>query len=313
MKNNILCLGIIIAASFIPIISCSAQKTRYSPMDNKELSERFSPTKVDFSSDYVQLIETPPEGTTLYDATQDLKGFDIDTRQIFSSVGEDGNTYPQNGTLGNDYRRIQIYLSDQINRKEALIFEVKGKTRMGDSLYPITGTIKIEKILKYRPKDLLGNEDAKSENYIMYGHYHFAELPLKGAGEMNGTCCYFVKTVMNYDNHKDELSRKIVLDVDDKQGNYYNSQYIGIRTDYASGKTEKCLFGDNKIGYSFDFDIGTTEMSINPKYKSKDWENFQTGDEMQQKTIPEKRDEDTGEITEPAHTYWVYKWEWWKN
>lgn len=54
-----------------------------------------------------------------------------------------------------------------------------------------------------------------------------------------------------------------------------NRTYVGIWQSYGDPTVVKrCIWGDYRLPFSFDFDIGDGEMGINPKYISPEWESY---------------------------------------
>ena len=69
--------------------------------------------------------------------------------------------------------------------------------------------------------------------------------------DKNGVLCYD-----NIDNYSDS---------------YRNYQYIGIWKDYSSKNDKTCNWGEYRIPFSGDLDIGAGEFSPNEKYYEKGW------------------------------------------
>lgn len=57
---------------------------------------------------------------------------------------------------------------------------------------------------------------------------------------------------------------------------YNNRNYVGIWLSYKTKAVKKCILGEYRLPYTFDFDIGDGEMRVNPKYASPEWEQWQS-------------------------------------
>jgi hypothetical protein len=71
------------------------------------------------------------------------------------------------------------------------------------------------------------------------------------------------------------LDRFGVIQYDDIESqssdNYRNNQYVGIWTSYKSGKAKAANWGEVRIPFSGDLDMGAGEFSANPKYRNNGW------------------------------------------
>ncbi len=62
---------------------------------------------------------------------------------------------------------------------------------------------------------------------------------------------------------------------------YNNRTYVGTWTNFKGSAQKKCIWGDYRLPYTFDFDCGDGEMIINEKYKKNGWESFGDGSEFE--------------------------------
>ncbi len=107
------------------------------------------------------------------------------------------------------------------------------------------------------------NSGFKSQG-ILIGSYEFKENPEKNhSGIFNGiiTLNWYVDRfgIIHYDRIEWFSDR------------YRNNQYVGKWTDYNNGKEKICNWGEYRIPFSGDLDIGAGEFSPNEKYSNMDW------------------------------------------
>ncbi len=72
------------------------------------------------------------------------------------------------------------------------------------------------------------------------------------------------------------------MQVDESAGDadgYWNRTFIGTWTEYGTAVTKKCIWGDYRLPFTFDFDRGDGEMMVNDKYKMNGWQTFGDGSE----------------------------------
>lgn len=55
---------------------------------------------------------------------------------------------------------------------------------------------------------------------------------------------------------------------------YRNNQYVGSWSEYRKSTPKTCNWGEYRIPFSGDLDIGAGEFSANPKYYNKGWNAF---------------------------------------
>ena len=100
---------------------------------------------------------------------------------------------------------------------------------------------------------------------IAFGRYSFKENPDQnhvGIFEGNMALWWYV-----------DKDGKVRFDDIRKHSDFYkNNQYCGIWTEYGKSKSKPCNWGEYRIPFSRDLDIGAGEFSANPKYFEKGWE-----------------------------------------
>jgi len=55
---------------------------------------------------------------------------------------------------------------------------------------------------------------------------------------------------------------------------YANNTFVGVWTQYTTRDVKKCICGDYRLPYTFDFDKGDGEMYVNPKYRANGWQSY---------------------------------------
>lgn len=176
------------------------------------------------------------------------------------------------GFIGQDYRRIRIYftsiIKDTSNQEKYLI---KGISVVGKNVCDFDGEINIEQIREY--KSMHYGVDNKYENSgiksqgILIGKYEFKENPAQthtGIFEGIMTLKWYIDRfgIIHYDRIEWFSDR------------YRNNQYVGTWSGYKNGTKKICNWGEYRIPFSGDLDIGAGEFSPNEKYLNKDWEDM---------------------------------------
>jgi hypothetical protein len=59
---------------------------------------------------------------------------------------------------------------------------------------------------------------------------------------------------------------------------YYNNTFVGTWKEYKTGKILKCIWGDGRLPYCFDFDGGAGELIPNDKYVANGWLGYPDND-----------------------------------
>lgn len=184
------------------------------------------------------------------------------------------------GFIGEDFQRIHIKILSAVkNIKESSKYYVYGKTRVKSNICQFIGTIDLIHIRKVNDaeKELL-KEEAKKRNdenaialfskqeFILLAKYEFfEEHNQKGSGIFNGV----LKTNFYIENGR------ILNDPMEEVGdNFCNNQVVGTWVGYLNSVSKKCNWGEYRIPYSGDLDVGVGEFSPNKKYLSKGWETF---------------------------------------
>lgn len=242
--------------------------------DSKQIdfSKEFYNYTVNYAKEYADLVSDEiREGN-----------YSFDTNSLFCTPD-----LHQNGVLGSDYRRIRMHVSEAVLKtsKEALVFQLKGKTNVEGNICDFDGEVTVDCIYKS------GNNEDEGAG-ILVGHYNLSENKQQPhPGIFKGT---FVCSIII-----DDKAKTIKLDdrFEEADG-YSNKDYVGVWKSH-DGKTEKkCIWGDYRLPYTFDFDQGDGEMIVNEKYIKNGWQSYMDGSEF-------TCDEGTGNCQ--------LKDKWWKN
>lgn len=199
---------------------------------------------------------------------------------------------PQNGILGDDFKRIEVYFYPGATKISPLTYAVRGRTKVKDNVCDFTGRINIRKVFRY-DTDL---PDIVKDEYVIVADYILEEDSTQnGSGVFKG-----VVGAYGYIPVDGDPNVIIVNDLNDVADGYENRTYVGQWSSYRTPSVVKrCVWGDYRLPYSFDFDCGDGELVPNPKYASPEWERYIYGEDVI--------------YTEPVnHEYKrIYKSPWW--
>lgn len=274
--TGIIALMAFLMLSFISVVS--AQSWKYDPFHYQQLSQYVDSKQTDFSAVYKQWL-TPDTTQTFTDITKDVLKEDYTfERSLFNTErfiyeGMDGRSLYYDptsfdGILGDNYARIEIYINPQIGRTDSLTFKVKGKSKVKQNICDFTGEIRIEHIYNIWER---ADDSDSPDYYLMVCNYLFKEDESQyGTGFFQGTYGVYC--------HIDKDNKKVCLYIDLEGGDGYNNRnYVGTWQSYKTQTVKRCIWGEYRLPYTFDFDIGDGEMCINPKYNSPEWEQWKSG------------------------------------
>jgi hypothetical protein len=218
---------------------------------------------------------------SLSDKTVDLK--ELKTEFIKSDLSFLWLTKQENivGFIENNYQRYQIHFREVIkNDTNPSNYTVKGSSRVGDNICTFKGEFKILSVREINKRDReeilrIGRESKDSDiikraiynKYIVLTEYTFREDNYqKGSGIYRGTMKSFIYIKGN-NYFYDDLN----LGYSDS---FSNNLCVGIWKSYKTGVKKKCNWGDYRIPYCGDLDIGAAEFSPNEKYRQNGWQNY---------------------------------------
>ena len=167
------------------------------------------------------------------------------------------------GFIGSNYRRLRIkYLSVIKNSDVPTQYIIYGKSKVSENVCEFQGHIEIKE--SYYMKSL---EFADKKTGIIAGKYSFYENPTKKhTGVFRGRFVTYW--------YKDSLGVFKYNNLWDVADSYNNNQFAGTWTGYGKSTSIIANWGDSRIPFSGDLDVGTGEFGINNKYEANGWETF---------------------------------------
>lgn len=214
----------------------------------------FAQKKVDFSADW---DNENPYSESGKDILEEVKHHDLSSFWTSDNVS-------QNGVYGDDYWRIEFYLSDiEQDNADLLTYRVKGKDRHKGNVTPFEGTITIRKATRYAIPHPM-SEAVSPINIV--ADYHFVEDP---KSKFSGTFTGVFRSDFVY---KPDAPDEYSLDTEGDDG-YMNNTFVGVWTS-KSGKQKKCIWGLERLPYTEDWDEGAGEISVNEKYVKNGWQSY---------------------------------------
>ena len=159
------------------------------------------------------------------------------------------------GIFGKNYSRIGINFENLTKKNDT--YEVTGFTVLKDKKVQFTGTIKPIKAITHN------DNESDIPPVTVISEYEFQE-----EGSDNGSFSGIVVSMCYFKNEQ--------LVKDDRgsvAAGYRNNTYVGVWTNAAKTNNYKCIWGDGRLPYTTDFDIGTSETYVNDKYKKNGWDN----------------------------------------
>ncbi|MDH5476226.1 MAG: hypothetical protein OEX22_11080 [Cyclobacteriaceae bacterium] len=176
------------------------------------------------------------------------------------------------GYIGFDYRRIKVSITS-INKNENIPnqYTVSGKTTVFNNTCDFEGTITFEQFrefvnMNYGLDSMYSNSGFKSQGVVI-GKYLFSENARQNhVGVFEG-----IMTLWWYVDKNGTIKYN---DLSSYSDSYKNNQYVGTWSEYGKSSERPCNWGEHRIPFSGDLDIGAGEFSVNPKYYSKGWEEF---------------------------------------
>jgi len=176
------------------------------------------------------------------------------------------------GYIGSDFRRIEISFSS-IKKSEIVPnqYFITGKTTVFNNTCDFEGTITFEqfrefKNMNYGLDSMYANAGFISQG-IAIGRYRFSENAKQNhVGIFEG-----ITTIWWYVSKDGQIKYD---DLSPYSDGYKNNQYVGTWREYGKSSERPCNWGERRIPFSGDLDIGAGEFSVNPKYYDKGWRQF---------------------------------------
>jgi len=176
------------------------------------------------------------------------------------------------GFIGLDYQRIYVSFKSVTKSKNTPnLYYTTGETTVSNNTCDFEGTITIEQFREFKNMyygvDSIFLETGIKAQGIAIGTYKFSENPnQKHVGSFQG-----IMTLWWYLDKNGEIQ---FYDLNSHSDRYKNNQYIGTWKEYGKSSSKICNWGEYRIPFSDNLDIGAGEFSANPKYHDKGWEEF---------------------------------------
>jgi hypothetical protein len=240
--------------------SIKGNPIHFDPYYNGHLCENFNPKQADFSKEYLDL-----QTRKYAKGSNQLRHY---LKYDFSSVWLT-NKLQQNGVIGLNYQRIQFHI-DKVTKSNQDTYIVYGKSKVKDNICDFKGELKLLKQFVSIECD----EPANKMCSDLFGSYTFYE---DSSQSHSGVFSGIMECFINLDCTK----TRIILDESESIADgYYNRTFVGTWTDYKTKQSKKCIWGDYRLPFVFDFMCGDGEMSACDKYKMNGWQTFNDNSEF---------------------------------
>ena len=173
------------------------------------------------------------------------------------------------GFIGTEYKRIKIdFIDVKKSNDYNTIYKVFGKSIIGSNTCDFSGSIKIKKIREYHSLHL-GLDNIYADSGIVSQGVIIAEYELNESMEQKFSGTFKgVMTLWFYVDKSGEIKYDNIVNHSDS---YRNNQYVGEWSQYGSGISKTCNWGEFRVPLCGDLDIGAGEFSVNPKYQQNGW------------------------------------------
>ncbi|MDE5607879.1 MAG: hypothetical protein K2I64_02985 [Muribaculaceae bacterium] len=184
---------------------------------------------------------------------------------------------PAVGVLGKNYKRIDMYFYPGYVRLGKTFYFVRGRSKVKSNICDFYGIIRVTDIHYFDFTYYLESEKEfyTEDLYKIIGEYYFVE---NGRPEISG----IFRGVWSADAYIDGNDN--VLRVDDRDGvadGYRNRTFVGVwKKDGDSSSPKLCIWGDGRLPFTFDFDVGSGGLFPNEIYSSPEWESYISGEEV---------------------------------
>ena len=227
------------------------------PYFNGHLHKYFNPEQIDFSKEFLELRSKWFTGEE--DAILQLINYDFSTVWLTDDS-------QQNGVLGQNYQRIQIHFSAiSRNLTDSTVYLAEGKSKVNSNICNLKGKIKPIKLFVY---ECDVPSDSSYRCGSLFAVYTFYEDSTKShSGVFTG--------IAESSVYIDDVKMEILLDESMHVADgYSNNTFVGIWTNYKTKQSKKCIWGDYRLPFTFDFDCGDGEMIVCDKYVKNGWQTY---------------------------------------
>lgn len=190
----------------------------------------------------------------------------------YSSVWLYRDSILRYGFIGDSYQRIDLVILSSIQSKEnEKEYLIKGKSRVKNNVCSFKGVMTIQKIYVLKNMhfgvDSMYRDSRIKLQGITVGVYKFLEDSTNShQGIFEGAFAskwYIDKNEkLKYDN---------IQSISD---GYWNNCFVGTWKSFMKGNKVTCNWGDWRIMFCGDLDIGAGEFSPNEKYAQYGWQNY---------------------------------------
>jgi hypothetical protein len=167
------------------------------------------------------------------------------------------------GFIGNNYQRFYIhFVTAKRSTTNHLQYLVTGKTKVRSNVCDFKGTITIKEARLAPDPEL----PEYRTGYIAGEYWIEEDRKQRGSGSFKGNFrSYWFIT------NDGKIKYDTVLIAAD---GFCNNQFTGSWTSYATGKSEKCNWGDYRIPDSGYLDVGAGEFAVADEYVKNGWETY---------------------------------------
>jgi hypothetical protein len=173
------------------------------------------------------------------------------------------------GYIGPVFRRLRITFNSIIkDTVDPKYYRIKGSSEVNNNICNFTGYILIQQVRLFKTLYWGVDNEFKEKEIVsqglIIGEYNLQELISQyHSGTFQG--------IMTLGWYKDSSGVIHYDDIDSYSDNFNNNQYVGSWTRYSTSKKIVSNWGEFRIPFSGDLDIGAGEFSPNPKYYDKGW------------------------------------------
>jgi hypothetical protein len=205
--------------------------------------------------------------TTFYD---NIKNYDLTTIWSGDSIETNNLDFPVNkikrpeplGYIDTNYTRFYIhFISVKKNKDNPYLYNITGKTRVGNNICDFTGTIKIIES-KVEQKTVYRQY---KQGYAICEVIFYEDEKQPSSGVITGK----LRTQFIVDKTKIKYNGLMLI-----ADSFSNNEFAGIWTSYKTNKSKKCNWGDFRIPDSGDLDMGAGEFSPSDKYLKNGWQSY---------------------------------------
>lgn len=225
------------------------------------------PAKAQQTREWLKLIENPSDESERLRPQNYLSKYEKHDLSLLLSPHSEFL-----GFIGSDYQRLHIFYTS-ISRIEGDQgpYTVRGYSVVKNNKCSFEGTIKIVQMREYEKEEYGLDDEYKDAGIkargIAIGEYRFVEdRNQKHSGVFEGI------VTMNWYFDRNEILRydRIRFFSD----SYANNQYVGTWTAHGASKGKVANWGEWRIPFSGDLDIGAGYFSPNEKYLNNGWKDY---------------------------------------